>query len=757
MVFITIKGGVWQNQEDEVLKAAIMKYGTNQWSRVASLLPRKTAKNCKARWYNWLDPSIKKIAWSRQEEEKLLHLAKIMPTQWQTIAPMIGRTPAQCLEHYELLLDRAQAESGEEVSTARKLKPGEIDTHPEMRPARPDPVDMDEDQKESLNEALARLANTKGKKASRKSRELLLKETRRMALAQKQRELRAAGIVRKKKRKKTDGINYATEIAFERTPAVGFYDVTEERDLADKLAKNSKTFLGKDRTSLDDGYKKNKDDKEEEAERKRHNMYKKMNLPAALKKTSSLNDPEQLRKRSKLNLPAPQVSDNEIHAIAKLGNMAPPAAQGASSTSITDALLSDPQDRMASGRANMQANRTPLERDVIREETENILALAGQQTPLRGGENTPLHATSYGGVTPAQHRAPTPRRLATSSSSTPSIDRALASGASTPILPSSSSGNDHSAAPQHTRKKRKHNNGATSLGLGFDSLPSPVNEYGLVMPALNTQSAPVDVEVVDAEDLLLLKQTQDKATYKAQMKKRTRAVQQNLPRPRKFNAKQFAAIPAEDAAHVLVYSEMAKLLQFDVKKYPIKAKISSKKRKKKKKVVVPRLNKFTEEELFLARNFVNADLKAVDTVLLKNLPENIELPVFFPTTNSFGFPSEATEANIVAALKHEFSLVQKQIALQSQHSSKLVSKLNMLHGGYETRQATLTATANQVQTKIVEAENDLSSFRGLLLTETQAIAQRISQAQLRRTVQQTRNDLAQAVYQQAQAQQHLPS
>ena len=37
---IMIKGGVWRNTEDEILKAAVMKYGLNQWSRIASLLHR---------------------------------------------------------------------------------------------------------------------------------------------------------------------------------------------------------------------------------------------------------------------------------------------------------------------------------------------------------------------------------------------------------------------------------------------------------------------------------------------------------------------------------------------------------------------------------------------------------------------------------------------------------------------------------------------------------------------------------------------
>lgn len=47
---IQLKGGVWKNSEDEVLKAAVMKYGLNNWSRVSSLLVRKSAKQCKARW-----------------------------------------------------------------------------------------------------------------------------------------------------------------------------------------------------------------------------------------------------------------------------------------------------------------------------------------------------------------------------------------------------------------------------------------------------------------------------------------------------------------------------------------------------------------------------------------------------------------------------------------------------------------------------------------------------------------------------------
>lgn len=103
------------NIEDEILKASVSKYGLNQWARVSSLLARKTPKQCKARWSEWLDPGIRKIEWSKEEDEKLLHLAKLMPTQWRTIAPIVGRTATQCLERYQKLLDEAEARENDEL------------------------------------------------------------------------------------------------------------------------------------------------------------------------------------------------------------------------------------------------------------------------------------------------------------------------------------------------------------------------------------------------------------------------------------------------------------------------------------------------------------------------------------------------------------------------------------------------------------------------------------------------------------------
>lgn len=45
MVRMQIKGGVWRNTEDEILKAAVMKYGLNQWSRIGEFYEKIKYKN----------------------------------------------------------------------------------------------------------------------------------------------------------------------------------------------------------------------------------------------------------------------------------------------------------------------------------------------------------------------------------------------------------------------------------------------------------------------------------------------------------------------------------------------------------------------------------------------------------------------------------------------------------------------------------------------------------------------------------------
>ena len=383
-----VKGGTWKNVEDEILKASVMKYGLNQWSRVSSLLVRKSAKQCKERWYEWLDPKIKKTPWTKDEEEKLLNLAKMFPCQWKTIAPFVGRTAFQCIEHYEYLLDMAQGRTPSS-NDPRKLRPGEVDPNPEARPARPDPIDLDEDMKETLNEARARVANTRGKKAKRKIREKQLEEARRLAALQKKRELKSAGIeitLRLPKKKKKE-MNYNVDIPFKRDVPIGSWSqFLEETPGPDKFkAGISLQFLDNRNRDIEE-------EKQRKIDEKRMKDLKNSNLPKAFEMINKINDPVSEIRRKKINLPESNISENELREIKKITNN-----DLSEKKKNFNSISMDYLGRGSENILNVLGSeiRTPLQENKIEKEAKILYNLKESETPLLGGEKSKEDLDNY--------------------------------------------------------------------------------------------------------------------------------------------------------------------------------------------------------------------------------------------------------------------------------------------------------------------------------------------------------------------------
>ncbi|CAD25073.1 hypothetical protein [Encephalitozoon cuniculi GB-M1] len=93
----------WTRTEDEVLKAGVMKYGTNKWSKVSSLLPSKTPSQCRMRWEEHANPLLNISGWSAEEDERLILTAKTFHPQWSLIGQAMGRSGQQCYERYNEL------------------------------------------------------------------------------------------------------------------------------------------------------------------------------------------------------------------------------------------------------------------------------------------------------------------------------------------------------------------------------------------------------------------------------------------------------------------------------------------------------------------------------------------------------------------------------------------------------------------------------------------------------------------------------
>ena len=332
-----------------------------------------------------------------------------------------------------------------------------------------------------LSEARARLANTQGKKAKRKAREKQLEEARRLAALQKRRELRAAGITVQQKNKRKRGVNYNTEIPFEKRPASGFYDTSTEH--IDPLAAD---FSRMRQQHLDGELRSEKEEIERRKDKQKMQKRKENNVPSAM-----LSD-EPLKKRSKLVLPEPQISDQELQQVVKLGRASEVAREVATESGITlsDSLLAD-----YSLTPNIAATpRTPAVVDRVLQEAQNVMALTHVDTPLKGGLNTPLLNPDFGSVVPVTSAIATPNTVLmtpfrsqrsdgtplTTSFNTPTSRNQNGTTAPTPVRDKLSINPDDSLEGSETSVVQKQLK--EQLRAGLSTLPTPRNDYEIVVP-----------------------------------------------------------------------------------------------------------------------------------------------------------------------------------------------------------------------------------------------------------------------------------
>lgn len=754
-----IKGGVWRNTEDEILKAAVMKYGKNQWSRIASLLHRKSAKQCKARWFEWLDPSIKKTEWSREEDEKLLHLAKLMPTQWRTIAPIIGRTAAQCLERYEYLLDQAQKkEEGEDAADdPRKLKPGEIDPNPETKPARPDPKDMDEDELEMLSEARARLANTQGKKAKRKAREKQLEEARRLAALQKRRELRAAGIELAPRHKRKRGVDYNAEIPFEKRPTPGFYDTSNE--VIDPLAPD---FGRLRQQHLEGELRSEKEERERRKDKQKLKQRKENDVPTAM-----LQNQEPVKKRSKLVLPDPQISDAELQQVVKLGRASEAAreavteggVQGASDTLLADYSLTP----SIQGRTP----RTPAPTtDRVLQEAQNMMALSHVDTPLKGGLNTSLHNADFSGITPHKEVISTPNTVLTTPFSQRTLQDGRTPGFQTP-RPGGMAGTptpirdklsinpedavmdvaDTPAALRNYQHQMKE-----QLRAGLSSLPAPKNDYEIVVPEDENETANAkpssqlaieDQADVDARALAAIQAQREK-----ELKRRSQVIQRSLPRPSDINI--VLRPPNTDPpltelqkAEELIKQEMITMLHYDAVQNPLP--VDSQVGKKQGNVLTQAQHlayldqrpyeNFTPLDVTKAKEFLAKEMDIVKQGMghgdlsLESFTqvweECLSQVLFLANQNRYTRANLASKKDRLESLEKRLEQNRNHMTREAKRAAKMERKIKIITGGYQTRAQGLVKQLQDLYDQIEQAHMELSTFKFLKTQEEAAIPRRI--------------------------------
>ena len=758
-----VKGGVWTNIEDEILKASVSKYGLNQWARVSSLLARKTPKQCKARWAEWLDPGIRKIEWSKEEDERLLHLAKLMPTQWRTIAPIVGRTATQCLERYQKLLDEAESRENDELKLGgpeggetaapsaddvRRLRPGEMDPDPESKPAKPDTIDLDEDEKEMLSEARARLANTQGKKAKRKARERQLDESRRLAQLQKRREMKAAGINIKITNVKKGQMDYNADIPFEKAPTPGLYDTMEE------LGRNERQREEFDPRKQQLANKRKQDQEDPNEDRKRQKNEKtgsaaSFAAAAAAGKMQKIREAEQSSKRRSLVLPAPQVKDAELEDIVKMGMAGERASQVAfsSENDATRGLVGN-YSAMTGG----TPIRTPMaakEEDRVANEARNAIARTETQSALFGGENTPLQeqgaSTGFEGVAPSKQQLSTPNPLATPlHQGGPNGVGATPRGGpgATPMRTPRDSFrlNQEDGTMQlvgQTPRDIKLRESAMRQTLAgkLAALPKPKeSDFELELPEEEQEAVAVQLRQEDAADRDRRNKELEEAAERAEFRRQTQVMQKALPRPKVLDVGAMLknASNLEDPVERAVAKEMALLVVNDAVKFkdakvdgslrPLEVFDDEMLNRAKMEIaleIADQKNKIDGEELGLAWDQLHGASK------LPGLANYGEDEVDEKQMMMEAFDVSHDTFDCLAFIANATQNVHDRMIQLAEEGNKVEKKLALHLGGYQQRAKTLRQKIVEAAGTLEKTKTDINVAQTMHTLEQGAIAARL--------------------------------
>lgn len=570
-----------------------------------------------------------------------------------------------------------------------------------------------------LSEARARLANTQGKKAKRKARERQLEESRRLAVLQKRRELKNAGINIKIVNRKKGQMDYNADIPFEKQAISGFYD-TQEEQLRNE---HQREAFDPRKQQLAN---KRKGDPEEDPDRKRQKQDK--NKPsvafaAAAKagQMQKIREAEQQSKRRSLVLPAPQVSEGELEEIVKMGMAGDRAAKMAGDENDgTKGLLSNYNNMV--GNTPIRTPRAPAQEDHIANEIKNIRALTETQSSLLGGENTPLHegaaSTGFDGIAPRRQQMVTPNPMATPVSGGPN------GTAGTPLRPGATplrtprdnfaineDGTRQIVGQTPKQMHQQENLLRQSLRAKLSSLPKP-KEQEWELEELPSETAETNGDLPSTEeDAAELDRKREEARRRAaaaEFKRQSQAYQRSLPRPRNVDYKVMKkeAEALSNPIESMIAQEAALLIANDALHHPLLGtQLTSK---------TPPLDPLSDNHLATARLELSTSISQPDLEAYISEFTSIEPLPLFPDSQ----PPKSYSAILTTHLTtHLLPLATT--------GNKLEKKLALHLGGYQSRAKTLRAKTLEASEALEKARCRLDAFQTLRVAEEAGLEGRL--------------------------------
>lgn len=76
--------------EDQIIMLLAKPDADNDWFKISKSLRNRTARQCRDRWNNYLNPNLNKNEWSPEDDELLLNLYHKKGPQWKSFCSILN-------------------------------------------------------------------------------------------------------------------------------------------------------------------------------------------------------------------------------------------------------------------------------------------------------------------------------------------------------------------------------------------------------------------------------------------------------------------------------------------------------------------------------------------------------------------------------------------------------------------------------------------------------------------------------------------
>ncbi|CAE5957002.1 unnamed protein product [Arabidopsis arenosa] len=307
----------------------------------------------------------------------------------------------------------------------------------------------------------------------------------------------------------------------------------------------------------------------------RNKIAQRQDAPAAILQAKKLNDPDAVRKRSKMCCASDLLAKNEELTEGSAATRALLTSYSQTPRQGMTPMRRTPRRTPAGKMTPMRTHkRTPAGKgDAIMMEAESLARLRDSQKPLLGGENPELHPSDFTGVTPRKKEIQTPNPM-----STPS----MSPGTPFRVQLHINEDMDMHESAKLERQRREEARRSLRSGLTGQIVAQPPREES---------EEPAEKIEEDMSDKIAREKAEEEARQQALLKKRSKVLQRDLPRTSTASLEvirnsllsadgdKISVVPPTpiEVDDKMVREELLQLLEHDNAKYPLDEKAEKKK------------------------------------------------------------------------------------------------------------------------------------------------------------------------------------